>query len=147
MGFPIVRSDDAWRGDPPRAGDFTQLALWTAANLAGMITGVLLARGPFFHALAGRVGKGRHSSARPSPRRSLSLLAEAVLGSSRQTVESVFGPPRSTGVPDIGVVVHPRKIFRITDVWYYPLPRNGPHAMAVHFRDDLAVRVEFFTAP
>src|SRR3954464_7569153 len=36
--------------------EFTQLALWMAATLAGLVTAVLLARGPFFRALARQVG-------------------------------------------------------------------------------------------
>lgn len=134
--------------DPPQHGnDFAQLALWMAAHFAGMITAVLLARGPFFQALAARTGRGKTAIRKPSPRQSLPILAGAIIGSSKSTIESVFGPPRSAAVHDIGVVVHPKMVFWNADTWYYPLPREGPMAMAINFRDDLATQVEFFTSP
>jgi len=134
-------------GDLRHNGEFSQLALWMAANLAGMITAVLLARGPFFRALSSRVGRGRPSRERPSPRQSLPVLAAAVVGSSKSTIESVFGPPRCAAVAGIGVVVHPKLIFWNSDVWYYPLPQHGATAMAINFSDDLATQVEFFSSP
>ena len=135
-------------GDPqPRSGEFAQLALWMAANLAGMVTAVLLARQVFFEALARKAGRRRRATRPPSRQQSLSMLASAVLGSNRQMIESVLGPPRSASIKDIGVVVHPKMVFRQADTWYYPLPRNGPVAMAINFERDLATKVEFFTAP
>ncbi|HSZ56026.1 MAG TPA: hypothetical protein VK797_10215 [Tepidisphaeraceae bacterium] len=131
----------------PPAGDFAQMALWMAARVAGLVTAVLLARGPFFRALAHRVGRGRFRHTPPSPHRSLALLAEAVVGSSKATIESVFGPPRSIAIEEIGVIVHPRLVFRLADTWYYPLPRRSPLAMAIHFRDQTADQVDFFPAP
>jgi hypothetical protein len=136
-------------GTNPAPHDFTRLSLWTAANLAGMVTAVLLLRGPFYRALAARAGRApRHQPRKPSRRRSLSLLAGAVLGSDKSTIESVFGPPRSTAVPEIGaVIVHPQKLFWIADQWFYPLVRDGHTAMAITFEHDHATHVEFFTAP
>jgi hypothetical protein len=128
--------------------DFSRLGLWMAANLAGMVTAVLLIRGPFYRALAAKVGRGRPQTRRPSRRRSLSLLAGAILGSDKATIESVFGPPRSTAVPELGaVVVHPKELFWRADQWFYPLVRDGQTAMAIHFQADHATHVEFFTAP
>ena len=140
---------DSSSSDPrSRGGEFAQLALWMAANLAGMVTAVLLARRFFFESLARRVGRGRTSRRkRPSRRRSLPLLASAIVGCSKEMIESVFGPPRSAAVPDVGVVVNPNFVFWQADVWYYPLPRNGSLAMAINFREDFAATVEFFTAP
>ncbi|HXE55134.1 MAG TPA: hypothetical protein VN541_19080 [Tepidisphaeraceae bacterium] len=132
---------------PEAAGELAQLALWMAARLAGMITVVLIARGPFFQSLAARLGRGKTARRKPSLRQSLPMLAAAVVGSSKSTIESVFGPPRSAGVKDVGVVVHPQMVFWNADVWYYPLPREGPMAMAINFVDDRAAKVEFFTSP
>jgi hypothetical protein len=118
-----------------------------AANVAGLVTGMLLARGPFFRELAKRVGNGCPGRHAPPRRRSLALLAQAVMGSSKPTIESVFGPPRSIALDEIGVVVHPRQFYRLADTWYYPLPRTCPLAMAISFQDEVATGVEFFTAP
>ena len=75
------------------------------------------------------------------------MLAEAILGSSRSAIQSVFGPPRSATVEGVGVVVHPRQVYWQSDTWYYPLLRQGPMVIAINFIDDLAAKVEFFTAP
>ena len=125
------------------AGEFAQLALWMAASVAGLVTAMLLARGPFFRSLATRIGRGRTRRKPPSSRRSLAMLAETVIGSSKATIESVFGPPRSIAIDEIGVIVHPRLVFRLADTWYYPMPRHEPLAMAINFRDQTATRVEF----
>jgi len=137
--------------NPSHPHEFTQLALWMAANLAGMVTAVLLLRGPFYRALAARTGSPRcprRNPRKPSRRRSLSLLAAAIIGADKSTIESVFGPPRSTAVPELNaIVVHPQKLFWTSDQWFYPLVRNGHTAMAIHFHHDLATHVEFFSAP
>ena len=131
----------------PQVGELTQLGLWMAANCAGMVTAVLLARGPFFKALAKRTGWGKTSIKPSNDEKSLSLLAGAVAGCDRATIEAVFGPPRSTALTDLGVIVHPQKIFWHAPIWYYPLPRYGNMAMAISFDDQMAHRVEFFGAP
>jgi hypothetical protein len=131
----------------PGSHDYTQLALWTAAGLAGMVTGMMLARTPFFEAMLRRLGHGARSKARPSPTRSLPLLASAIVGSSKATIEAVFGPPRSVAIPDVGVVVHPQQVYWQSDTWYYPLRRQGPTAIAINFSDDHATQVEFFSSP
>ena len=131
----------------PQVGELTQLSLWMAANFAGMITAVLLARGPFFKALAKRVGRGKIATKPLSEQKSLALLAGAVVGCDRSTIEAVFGPPRSTALTDLGVIVHPQKIFWHAPIWYYPLPKNGNMAMAITFEDQVANRVEFFGTP
>ncbi len=128
-------------------GDFAKLGLWMTANLAGMVTAVLLVRGPFYRALAARVGRGGGRAKRPSRGRSLSLLAAAIVGSDRETIEAVFGPPRSTAIPGVGVLIHPQKIFWQTDQWYYPLIKPTPMAMAIRFHGGHATQVEFFTSP
>lgn len=131
----------------PEGSDFAQLALWMAANLAGMVTAILLIRGPFFKAILKKMGRGKISHCKPTREQSLPILAEAIIGSSKATIESVFGPPRSAALEGIGVVVRPKMVFSQSDTWYYPLPRNGPMAMAINFSEDHAMRVEFFTSP
>jgi hypothetical protein len=125
------------------AGEFAQLALWMAASVAGLVTAAILSRGPFFRKLASRVGQGRFRHKPSPPQHSLAMLAEAVIGSSKATIESVFGPPRSVAIEQIGVIVHPRLVFRLADTWYYPLPRRSPLAIAINFRDQNATQVEF----
>jgi len=132
---------------PDRGNDLTGLALWMAATLAGMVTAILLARGPFFESLLARLGGPKASAAKPSRRQGLPMLASAIIGSSKSAIESVLGPPRSAAVKGVAVVVYPKMVFWHADTWYYPLPRNGPMAMAINFNDDLATQVEFFTSP
>ena len=131
----------------PGGNDFAHLALWMAAGLAGMLTAVLLSRGPLFESMLKKVGRGRRSRRKPPLEQRLPMLAHAIVGASKSTVESVLGPPRSAAVQDVGVVVRPKMVFWQSDTWYYPLPRQGPTAMAIEFCDDLARRVEFFSAP
>ena len=75
------------------------------------------------------------------------MLAGAIVGSNKATIESVLGPPRSAAVKGVGVVTHPKMVFWQADTWYYPLPRNGAMAMAINFDEDFATQVEFFTTP
>ena len=127
--------------------DFTQLALWMAASLAGMVTALILVRGPFFESMLAKLGRGGKKPRKPTREQSLPMLAEAIIGSSKSAIASVFGPPRTADFPGIGLVVKAKLAFWKADTWYYPLPRNGPMAMAIAFHDDLARQVEFFTAP
>jgi hypothetical protein len=140
FGSPIVE-----RSSP--ANQHNQLALWMAACLAGMVSAVMLARAPFFRRLLARFGPANPRARKPSREKSLPMLAGAILGSSRSTIQAVFGPPRSAVVEGIGVVVHPQQVYWQSDTWYYPLRRRGPMALAINFQDDLATKVEFFTAP
>jgi hypothetical protein len=125
------------------SSEFGQLALWMAAGIAGLVTAALLSRGPFFRKLANRIGRGRRCRKPPSLQRSQAILAEAIIGSSKATIESVFGPPRSVAIDQIGVIVYPRLVFRLADTWYYPLPRRSRLALAIRFQDQMATRVEF----
>jgi hypothetical protein len=135
--------------------ELSQLALWMAASLAGMVTAVLTARTPFFRnvmrrigvapATAATAGAGRAGTAAVPPTReqSLPMLAEAIVGSSKSAIASVFGPPRSSVVMQGGSGAN----FWQADTWYYPLPKSGPLAMAIEFTGDDASRVEFLRAP
>lgn len=127
-----------------------QLSLWAAAGLAGMVTGMLLARAPFFEELIQQVARraGRRRQPKPpSKERSLPMLAGAIIGSSKATIQAVLGPPRSAVVRGVGVVVHPQQVYWQSETWYYPLRRQGPMAIAINFCEGLATKVEFFTAP
>src|SRR5687767_8109321 len=83
-------------------GELSQLALWMAASLAGMVTAVLAARTPFFRTLMRRIGLASADATesrgirtrRPTREQSLPMLAEAIVGSSKSAIASVFGPPR-----------------------------------------------------
>ena len=128
--------------------DFNQLALWTAATLAGMVSSMLLARTPFFRKLMNRLYPDR----RPLPlqpnmskRESLPMLADAIVGSPKDTILAVFGPPRAAVMS--GPVQLSELNFWQADTWYYALPRNGRLAMAIGFDDDMAKYVDFFAPP
>jgi hypothetical protein len=147
MNLPDSQTSSEPSDTISRGSEFTQLSLWMAASLAGMITAVLLIRAPFFEKMLKRIGRGNRASKKPTGSQSLPMLAGAIIGSTKATIESVFGPPRSAAVKDVGVVVLPQHVFWQADTWYYPLPRDGPMALAINFSDDLATNVEFFTAP
>ena len=139
------------RGGASAVRDFGQLALWMAASLAGLVTAVLIARGPYFRRMSRSVGirpttrRRRRSVGRGRPTReeSLPMLAEAIVGNSRGAVASVFGPPRNAVVP--GTFVDGAMPTRET--WYYPMRQEQNLAMAIEFIDDSARHVEFFSAP
>ena len=157
QGQPGDDSSDAAcdsHGPPPMSGA-GQLALWSAANLAGMETELLVIREPFFRRLINRLtgklklGKRRQrvlKVRRPSPEQSLPMLADAVVGTDKSTLYSVFGPPKAAASKRIrgpGSVVS----YWLADTWYYSLPRNGLLAMAINFDQDCASGVEFLQAP
>ena len=146
--------------------EFTQLALWMAASVAGMVTALLIARRPFFESLmrsvgggpgaggqprgrgGGRPARGRaRALARPTGEESLPMLAEAIVGNSKAAVASVFGPPRSAAVRGAVKPAGKAPAFWQASTWYYPLQRGDALAMAIEFDDDSARRVEFFRAP
>ena len=135
-------------------GELSQLALWMAASLAGMVTAVLTARTPFFRAVMRRLGIADHAAskpavraAKPSREQSLPMLAEAIVGSSKSAIASVFGPPRSAVVMHAAAAGIAGATYWQADTWYYPLPKSGPLAMAIEFGGDDARNVEFLRAP
>jgi hypothetical protein len=166
-GFGPVKQQGGNGGAAAAAGtlsagvsELSQLALWMAGTLAGMVTAALTARTPFFRGVMRRLGiadtspngNRRRAAAQPPPTReqSLPMLAEAILGSSKSAIASVFGPPRSAVVMHAAVAVTggaAGATFWNADTWYYPLPKNGPLAMAIEFHGDDARRVEFLRAP
>ena len=142
--------------------EFTQLALYMAASLAGMVTALLIARRPFFESILRRAGGGAQRGAKgaasrqrrrgpavpPTPEESLPLLAEAIIGNTKAAVASVFGPPRSAalrGVVKADAASGPG--YWKATTWNYPRPRSGALAMAIEFDDESARRVEFFHGP
>ena len=134
-------------------GELSQLALWMAASLAGMVSAVLAARTPFFKSVLRRLGISDSAESRPKVRKlrpgrekSLPMLAEAVVGSSKSAIASVFGPPRSAVVMQAGGGGTGATFWQ-ADTWYYPLPKSGPLAMAIQFNGDDASRVDFLRAP
>jgi hypothetical protein len=136
--------------------ELSQLALWMAATLAGMVTAALTMRAPFFRGVLRRLGCGPRTTAaeaadtasakRPGREQSLPMLAEAIVGSSKAAIASVLGPPRSAVLMHAAAVA-PGATYWQADTWYYPLPKSGPLAMAIQFAGDDARQVEFLRAP
>lgn len=71
------------------------------------------------------------------------MLAEAILGLSRATLVSVFGPPRIAAMGDDASDDSAITFWRAA-TWYYPLRGNEQMAMAIFFSEDRANYVEFF---
>lgn len=132
--------------------EFGQLALWMAARLAGMVTAALEGRRPFFDKVLARLRRQARRSGsyklhlRPSPEQALPLLTDAMVGSSKHTVVSVIGPPRSALIEGVHIT-EGGEGFWYADTWFYPLPRHGALAMAIRFNDGFANNVEYFHAP
>jgi hypothetical protein len=123
-----------------------------------MVTAALTARTPFFRGVMRRLGisdaspngGSNRAPTRPTRDQSLPMLAEAIVGSSKSAIASVFGPPRSAVVMHAAVAVTgggAGATYWHADTWYYPLPKSGPLAMAIEFQGDDAQRVEFLRAP
>jgi hypothetical protein len=120
------------RGSSSRSSDITWLgALFMTPVLIGSFAAFLL--------MANLSPYGR-----PSPRRrgvatddrSLAGLRDAILGSAKQQIASVFGPPYSAAARG-----------GVGDTWYYPLRASERLAMAISFDHGTARDVEFFHAP
>ena len=73
-------------------------------------------------------------------------LREMLLGRSKASIASRFGPPR-TAVVNHAARVAGQAAFWRADTWYYAVDPASQTAMAVTFRADRAAAVEFFEAP
>jgi hypothetical protein len=81
------------------------------------------------------------------PPEALPLLTEAIVGSSKFTIASVLGAPRTAVIEGLAAIEESADApFYQTDTWYYALPRHGHIAMAVIFADNVARHVEFLQA-
>src|SRR5580765_2778983 len=100
------------------ADAYGQLALWTSASLAGMATEVLKSREPYFRKLIARIGGEPRPHPRPTDRQALTLLAQAVMGSSKVAIAQVFGPPRSAMI-DAVLAQNMPTAFWHANTWYY----------------------------
>jgi hypothetical protein len=130
--------------------ELARLAVSMAAYVAGVVSSFFETR-PVRDRLEGRASAPPRITPRPiqpPPPEALPLLNEAIVGSSKFTIASVLGAPRSAVSEGLAAVeANAKYAFYQTDTWYYPLPRHGQVAMAVIFADDIARRVEFFHAP
>lgn len=93
--------------------------------------------------MVGIVGAIWFGRGRKPVRQNSGLLADAILGASKQMVQSVFGPPRAAGgglksVPEMG-----RQGYWEADTWYYAVNPRRRVAMAIRFEQGVARDVEF----
>lgn len=126
----------------PSVGEFTRLALWMAGAQAGVSTPAHAAGRQAFRSLAGRLG---WSTRAVRPRRStrpdaMAIFTEAVVGTSRVAVASVFGPPRRVVTADGRVTAG--EAYWGGQAWYYPLTEPST-AVVIEFADTHACRVVF----
>jgi hypothetical protein len=111
-----------------------------------MATEVLKSREPYFRKLIARIGGEPRPHPRPTARQALTLLAQAVMGSSKVAIAQVFGPPRSAMI-DAVLAQNMPTAFWHANTWYYALPKQGTLAVAINFKEGFADRVEFFQTP
>ena len=147
---PDASGSTAPAADAPAPGDFARLALWMAGSLAGLMTAVLVSQGPFYRSLAAWVGgtngaanprrpRGSRAATKPTPEQALPMLAEAIVGNSKATVASVFGPPRGAvmaGSPGLAGT------YWDADTWYYALPKQEWTTIIIDFAEDYAADVQ-----
>jgi hypothetical protein len=70
-------------------------------------------------------------------------LREAIVGSAKGAVKTVFGPPRTAR---LGRGANRPSIWR-ADTWYYPLDRADRSAIAIRFEGNVAREVEKISVP
>ena len=139
-------------GCPPgalsqRRGDLGQHVLRIAARVTGILAATMIAGRIVFRTRAGRAARVRPGPTRSREPEFLQLLAHAIVGCHKGMIEGLFGRPRTAAIDSVGLVVNPGTWFRQSNIWYYPLPRQGVMAMAIRFTNDTATQVEFFTSP
>jgi hypothetical protein len=130
--------------------EFTQLALWMAGTLAGMVTAALTARTPFFRGVMRRLGiaadatasRGHRAPARPTLDQSLPMLAEDLrqLRLDGVLLRRLLLARHRTDLAAEVLAHRAEHAYWHADTWYYPLPRTAL-AMAIEFQGD-AQRVE-----
>lgn len=147
---PVRKAQKTPRSSGLRTRDFGQLALWMAATLAGVVSAVLLARGPHFRRIQRNVGtrrRRRKASLRPTRSQSLPLLAQALVGNSRKAVAEVLGLPRAAVLAGTMTLESGQCTMWRAQTWYYLVDGGDGMGMAIAFEDDFASSVEFFSAP
>src|SRR5947209_5823550 len=111
------------RGSSSRSSDITWLgALFMTPVIVGSFAAFILVANA---SNAGRILSRRHSPRRhgiATDERSLAGLRDAILGSAKPQIASVFGPPHSAAARG-----------GVGDTWYYPLQSSERLAMAISF--------------
>jgi hypothetical protein len=119
-------------------GAFAVVALAGQSRVGQWLRGFLSARDVVARRqLRRRVERGIVTPAR---------MREMILGRSKASVASRFGPPR-TAVVSSATHTAGQSAFWRGDTWYYAVDPGTRTAMAVRFDRDVAVAVEFFEAP
>jgi hypothetical protein len=144
---PSVHAEGATSfADLPAVGDFTRLTLWMAGALSGLATPTHSAQRKYFRSLARRLGWPVGKALlhpRPGIPSAMPLLNDALFGTSRAAIASVFGPPhcgrRGSDIVQNDAVWD-------AGVWFYPLTNPGASAMSIAFTpDETAGRVLFIS--
>jgi hypothetical protein len=117
---------------------------WKTAGIVELQTAFEAVRPSFVRRWIGKF-IGRTWNRRESRRenRNRVMLAHAILGLSRATLVSAFGPPRTVAFDQI-LAGGERVSFWEAQTWYFPLPNKDLMAMAIGFSEGYASYVEFF---
>ena len=129
----------------PQVGEFTRLSLWMAGSIAGVVSDTHASLACHFRDMALRLGwqagHGQRKPARPTGDVALGMLAEALVGTRRAAVVSVFGPPRYA-VTDRNPGTASEDV-ESARVWYFAMSSPNVSAVAVEFSQDIVSRVVF----
>ena len=130
----------------------TPLLLGGALALTVALAGADSTVGKWLKSFAGGTGGGGGTRTRAIRERLIgyargeqpfAALREAIVGSAKGAVKTVFGPPRTAR---LGRSPHRPSIWR-ADTWYYPLDRADRSAIAIRFEGNVARDVEKISVP
>jgi hypothetical protein len=101
---------------------------------AGLLAWVLLGR--------------RNTGGRRARRGTFASLSNAIIGTSKEAVAGVFGPPRAAamGAP-APVTMNDRPPYWNADTWYYLLDKRTQFGMAIEFVEGRAAKVDHIQNP
>jgi hypothetical protein len=118
----------------------------TRARGLSLLPAVLLVAGAGFLAwvlMGKRISKGRRFG-----RSSFTALKNAIIGTSKEAVAGVFGPPRTAAMSSPApAIASNRPPYWSADTWYYLLDKRNKLGMAIEFIEGRAAKVDHIQNP
>ena len=77
---------------------------------------------------------------------SFASLRHAILGTSKQSISEVFGPPPTASLATASAPsIYPG--YLAADTWYYPLDPTDRSGMAIRFSNNVALKIDLIKMP
>lgn len=125
---------------PARVGALGKAWAWTSGLINAFI-GSTIAPGRRASDFPIHLSIGRRRRRPAARERSLARLRWALMGNTKQSIATIFGPP-ITAVAAAPIIGCTEPIYQ-ADTWYYPLDSRRHMAIAIEFRRNAVSRVEF----